>query len=194
MGNLVRAQWFRLLHGSSSGPFALTLVAVAGFVVVQFTAYWDDCGTFRAVLGRASVVEVYCVFVALYLAAFFAEDFQYGTVRNLMVGKGSRRAWALSALVVTFGCALGAMLLGAVVTGVVYGLMGGAPVAFDIGELAAWWLVASLLATAFSVGGGALGASDDGRCRSDAADFRVGVLVLPGSGGRSAGTAGLFRD
>lgn len=151
MGNLVRAQWFRLLHGSSSGPFALTLVAVAGFVVVQFTAYWDDCGTFRAVLGRASVVEVYCVFVALYLAAFFAEDFQYGTVRNLMVGKGSRRAWALSALVVTFGCALGAMLLGAVVTGVVYGLMGGAPVAFDIGELAAWWLVASLLATAFSV-------------------------------------------
>ena len=43
-------------------------------------------------------------------------------------------------------------------------------------------------------GGGALGAPDDGRCRSDAADFRVGVLVLPGSGGRSAGTGGLFRD
>ena len=144
MANLFRAQWYRLFCRPSTAILLLVMAALAGLVAVQFTASWTDCRTFRAVLGRASVVEVCGLFVGLFLAAFFADDFQQGTVRGLMVGRGSRRAWGGAALVLAVLVAAGVLLMEAVVTGAVYGAMGGAPVAFDGGELALWWLMAKM--------------------------------------------------
>lgn len=151
MANLFRAQWYRLFCRPSTAILLLVMAALAGLVAVQFTASWTDCRTFRAVLGRASVVEVCGPFVGLFLAAFFADDFQQGTVRGLMVGKGSRRAWGSAALVLAVLVAAGVLLMEAVVTGVAYGAMGGAPVALDGRELALWWLTATLLITAFTM-------------------------------------------
>ncbi len=151
MANLFRAQWYRLFCRPSTAILLLVMAALAGLVAVQFTASWTDCRTFRAVLGRASVVEVCGPFVGLFLAAFFADDFQQGTVRGLMVGKGSRRAWGGAVLALTMLLAAGTLLMEAVVTGAVYGTMGGVPVAFDGGELALWWLTATLIITAFTM-------------------------------------------
>ena len=151
MANLFRAQWYRLFCRPSTAILLLVMAALAGLVAVQFTASWTDCRTFRAVLGRASVVEVCGPFLGLFLAAFIADDFQQGTGRGLMAGKGSRRAWGGATLALTMLLAAGALLMEAVVTGAVYGAMGGAPVAFDGGELALWWLMATLIITAFTM-------------------------------------------
>ena len=69
MANLFRAQWYRLFCRPSTAILLLVMAALAGPVAVQFTASWTDCHTFRAVLGRASVVEVCGPFVGLFLAA-----------------------------------------------------------------------------------------------------------------------------